>query len=218
MKKFLMLGVVAVILVVITVVAWGKVQEVLVARAVRGHRALAMAQERRQLVPRHRGGPARRDPRHLHGELPAAPPRSAGHFRLRRAGQWRPVHLRHGSWLHRQLPGRADSSEPDQRYFYHHLHWDHFASIPYVYVFGAWGGRWHEPLRITGPSGRTPKHGIKHMVEHMKEMLYWHRENFGTSPIGKGFDIELKESTSGTTAASSTRRTASRSPTGANPT
>ena len=77
--------------------------------------------------------------------------------------------------------------------FITHLHWDHFASVPYVYVFGAWGGRWHEPLRLTGPSGRTSKHGIKHMVEHMKEMLFWHQENFGTSPIGKGFDIELKE-------------------------
>src|SRR5262245_32112076 len=39
--------------------------------------------------------------------------------------------------------------------FITHLHWDHFAPVPYVYVFGAWGGRWHEPLRLTGPSGRT---------------------------------------------------------------
>ena len=31
------------------------------------------------------------------------------------------------------------------------------------------------------------------MVEHMKEMLFWHQENFATGPIGKGFDIELKE-------------------------
>ncbi len=77
--------------------------------------------------------------------------------------------------------------------FITHLHWDHFASVPYAYVFGAWGGRWHEAYRITGPSGRTPKHGIKHMVEHMKEMLFWHRENFGVTPIGKGWDIEVNE-------------------------
>ena len=77
--------------------------------------------------------------------------------------------------------------------FITHLHWDHFASVPYAYVFGAWGGRWHETYRITGPSGRTPKHGIKHMVESMQEMLYWHRENFDTAPIGKGWDIEVNE-------------------------
>ena len=43
--------------------------------------------------------------------------------------------------------------------FITHLHWDHFASVPYVYVFGAWGGRWHEALRLTGPSGRTRSTG-----------------------------------------------------------
>jgi ribonuclease Z len=77
--------------------------------------------------------------------------------------------------------------------FITHLHWDHFASVPYAYVFGAWGGRWPESYRITGPPGRTPKHGIKHMVESMKEMLYWHQENFGAGPIGKGWDIEVNE-------------------------
>ena len=77
--------------------------------------------------------------------------------------------------------------------FITHLHWDHFASVPYAYVFGAWGGRWNESYRITGPSGRTEKLGIKNMIFHMKEMLAWHRENFDTSPIGKGFDIDVTE-------------------------
>ena len=78
--------------------------------------------------------------------------------------------------------------------FITHLHWDHFASVPYAFVFGAWGGRWHETFRINGPSGRTPKHGINHMVHHMKEMLFWHMENFSAgSPIGKGYDIEVNE-------------------------
>ena len=78
--------------------------------------------------------------------------------------------------------------------FITHLHWDHFASVPYGFVFGAWGGRWDETYRITGPSGRTPRHGIKHMVDSMKEMLFWHMENFSAgSPIGKGFDIEVNE-------------------------
>ena len=60
--------------------------------------------------------------------------------------------------------------------FLTHLHVDHFGSIPWVYAFGAWSGRWHEPLRITGPSGRTEKDGIKYMVEGMKQMMHWHRE------------------------------------------
>lgn len=77
--------------------------------------------------------------------------------------------------------------------FLTHLHWDHFASIPYAYMFGAWGGRWNDALRITGPSGRTEKHGTKYMVRNMKEMLYWHRENFGTGPIGKGYEIDVNE-------------------------
>jgi ribonuclease Z len=32
------------------------------------------------------------------------------------------------------------------------------------------------------------------MVDHMKEMLFWHMENFSAgSPIGQGYDIEVNE-------------------------
>ncbi len=77
--------------------------------------------------------------------------------------------------------------------FITHLHVDHYASLPYIYVFGAWAGRWHEPLRIFGPSGRTEKDGVKYMVEGMKMMTHWHREAFDVFPIGKGFDVEVTE-------------------------
>jgi hypothetical protein len=30
--------------------------------------------------------------------------------------------------------------------FLTHLHWDHVASVPYVFIFGGWAGRWHEPI------------------------------------------------------------------------
>ncbi len=75
--------------------------------------------------------------------------------------------------------------------FLTHLHVDHFGSIPWVYAFGAWSGRWHEPLRITGPSGRTEKDGVKYMVEGMKQMMHWHREAFSVFPTA--WEIEVNE-------------------------
>ena len=77
--------------------------------------------------------------------------------------------------------------------FITHLHWDHFDSVVYTYLFGAWAGRWHEHFRITGPSGPTPELGIRYMVDRMKEMVTWHRNNFDNSPIGQGFDIDVNE-------------------------
>lgn len=77
--------------------------------------------------------------------------------------------------------------------FLTHLHWDHVDSVAYTYMFGAWGGRWNEKFRITGPSGPTPDLGTKYMMDRMKEMLNWHRHNFNVSPIGKGFDLDVTE-------------------------
>jgi ribonuclease BN (tRNA processing enzyme) len=77
--------------------------------------------------------------------------------------------------------------------FITHLHWDHFASLPYAYVFGAWAGRWHEKYRVYGPSGRTEKRGTRYMVDRMKEMLTWHLDSFDVAPIGMGFEIDVHE-------------------------
>jgi ribonuclease BN (tRNA processing enzyme) len=77
--------------------------------------------------------------------------------------------------------------------FITHLHWDHFASVPYAFVFGAWGGRWHESFRIYGPSGRGEKDGTKYMVDRMQEMLTWHKASFDLGPIGQGYDIDVHE-------------------------
>lgn len=77
--------------------------------------------------------------------------------------------------------------------FLTHLHWDHVADVPYIYMFGAWVGRWHEPLRITGPSGTKPEYGVRYMMDRMKEMLTWHRASFDQSPIGQGFDMAVNE-------------------------
>ena len=77
--------------------------------------------------------------------------------------------------------------------FLTHLHWDHVDSVPYLYMFGAWAGRWHETFRVTGPSGKKPEYGVALHDGRMKEMLTWHRTSFDESPIGKGFDMEVHE-------------------------
>lgn len=78
-------------------------------------------------------------------------------------------------------------------FFVTHLHWDHVASIPYAFMFGGWAGRWNETFRITGPSGRTEKHGIRYMMDRMSEMLTWHKDSFDIFPIGQGWDMEINE-------------------------
>lgn len=76
--------------------------------------------------------------------------------------------------------------------FLTHLHADHYADLPYMYPFRAFSGGF-TPLRVYGPSGRTPELGIKHMIKHMREMNRWHEENFNACPIGDGFEIDVTE-------------------------
>ena len=80
-----------------------------------------------------------------------------------------------------------------KRIFITHLHVDHFGGLPYVWMFGTWAGGWHEPLRVYGPSGRTPEYGTETMVEGMKMMTGWHRDAFSVFPVGKGWDIETHQ-------------------------
>jgi glyoxylase-like metal-dependent hydrolase (beta-lactamase superfamily II) len=77
--------------------------------------------------------------------------------------------------------------------FITHLHVDHFGSLPYLYMFGGWSGRWHNKLRVFGPSGRTPEYGTAKMVEGMQMMLGWHMDAFNVFPIGEGWNIEVNE-------------------------
>jgi ribonuclease Z len=61
-----------------------------------------------------------------------------------------------------------------------------------MYPFTAWSGRW-QPLRLYGPSGRTPELGIKHMAKHMRLMMKWHEENFDHTPMGDGYEMDVTE-------------------------
>ncbi len=76
--------------------------------------------------------------------------------------------------------------------FISHLHTDHFADLPYMYPFRAFSGGFM-PLRVYGPSGRTPELGLNHMIKHMREMNRWHEENFNACPVGDGMEIEAHE-------------------------
>lgn len=68
--------------------------------------------------------------------------------------------------------------------FISHLHVDHFGALPYLYEFGGWYGRWHEPLTVYGPSGRSKEFGTKWMVDGMLKMLNWHTDAFDIFPAG----------------------------------
>ena len=76
--------------------------------------------------------------------------------------------------------------------FLTHLHIDHYADLPYLFCFAPWAGRW-KPLRVVGPSGRTPEDGTKYMVEQMRKMLHWHTDSFNMCPIGDGYEVEVNE-------------------------
>ncbi len=77
--------------------------------------------------------------------------------------------------------------------FITHLHVYHFGSLPYVYMFGGWAGRWHHPLRVWGPSSNDPEYGTAAMIDGMMKMLAWHRRAFSVFPVGQGHDVEVNE-------------------------
>jgi len=76
--------------------------------------------------------------------------------------------------------------------FITHLHIDHYHDLSYLLPFRAWSAGW-TPLRVHGPSGRTPKLGTQAMVDGMKQMLSWHLEAFDAFPIGDGYEVEVNE-------------------------
>jgi len=76
--------------------------------------------------------------------------------------------------------------------FLTHLHLDHYADIPYLWQFAPFNGRW-KPLRIIGPSSRTPALGTKAMCEHMKKMGLWTSIQADGLPMADGFEIDVTE-------------------------
>ena len=97
-----------------------------------------------------------------------------------------------GSGCMRNIIAMAVPLQTVNDIFFTHLHVDHYADLPYLFAFAPWMGRW-KPLRVHGPSGRTPKDGTKTMIDGMKMMTQWHTDSFNASPIGDGYEVEVNE-------------------------
>jgi ribonuclease Z len=75
--------------------------------------------------------------------------------------------------------------------FITHLHVDHFGDLPYLWQFAPFNGRW-KPLRVIGPSGRTPALGTRAMCEHLKQMGAW-TSQWAIGPMLDGYEIDVTE-------------------------
>ena len=97
-----------------------------------------------------------------------------------------------GSGCMRNIVGNQIPIPEINDIFLTHLHVDHYADLPYVYAFGPSVMRW-KPLRVYGPSGRTPELGTKAMMDAMKKMSAWHIQSFTSLPVGDGYEMEVTE-------------------------
>ena len=76
--------------------------------------------------------------------------------------------------------------------FVGHLHADHFGSLGELFIGGALMGR-QKPLRVWGPSGRTPELGTAYAVQKMKEMYTWDLAGRVGMVDFRGYSIEVNE-------------------------
>ncbi len=76
--------------------------------------------------------------------------------------------------------------------FIGHLHADHFGSLGEIFIGGALMGR-QKPLRVWGPSGRSPELGTAYAVQKMKEMYTWDLAGRVGLVDFRGYSIEVNE-------------------------
>ncbi len=57
-------------------------------------------------------------------------------------------------------------------YFATHLHADHVGDFANIWI-GSWAGGRVKPLVVYGPSGREPRHGMKHFVQCQVDSFAW---------------------------------------------
>lgn len=97
-----------------------------------------------------------------------------------------------GSGALRNVIGNQVPPQEINDIFITHLHVDHYADLPYLHAFTPFVGRW-KPLRVYGPSGRTPELGTKAMIDHMLKMSAWHIRSFSMLPVGDGYEVDVTE-------------------------
>jgi ribonuclease Z len=76
--------------------------------------------------------------------------------------------------------------------FIGHLHADHFGSLGEMFIGGALLGR-QKPLRIWGPSGRSPELGTAYAVQKLKEMYTWDLAGRVGLVDFRGYSLEVNE-------------------------
>jgi ribonuclease Z len=76
--------------------------------------------------------------------------------------------------------------------FIGHLHADHFGSLGEMFIGGALMGR-QKPLKVWGPSGRTPELGTAYAVQKMKEMYTWDLAGRVGMVDFRGYSVEVNE-------------------------
>jgi ribonuclease Z len=76
--------------------------------------------------------------------------------------------------------------------FVGHLHADHFGSLGELFIGGALMGR-QKPLRVWGPSGRTPELGTAYAVKKLEEMYTWDLAGRVGLVDFRGYSIEVNE-------------------------
>jgi ribonuclease Z len=76
--------------------------------------------------------------------------------------------------------------------FIGHLHADHFGSLGELFIGGALMGR-QKPLRVWGPSGRSPELGTAYAVQKLREMYTWDLAGRVGLVDFRGYSIEVNE-------------------------
>ncbi len=76
--------------------------------------------------------------------------------------------------------------------FISHLHLDHYADLPVLWIGGLKSNR-TVPLRVWGPSGHTPELGTAYAIENLKRAYNWEVTSVTGKLDGRGQEIEVTE-------------------------
>ena len=76
--------------------------------------------------------------------------------------------------------------------FISHLHVDHIGDLDAMFI-GGWVSNRTVPLRVWGPSGKTPETGTKYAIDRMREMFTWDLTGRRGNMPSAGGHVEVTE-------------------------